>query len=348
MFSQKIATVKDLLIKLNVDAIVIHRPLDFYWITNVELFFGFIIITKNNIGCMFDGRDVLQINECLKSTPIKCIKINPAKTVQELTKYFKQHKIKSIALSMDTSVSELSAYFDKWQVNKFFNSYEMRSIKTKEEIKLLQKSADIACAGILMLKKFIKPGVSELEAEKKLLSFFIDKGASTVSFRPIILFGEHSAYIHGTPSNRRYKAGENVLADIGCVYKGYCSDITRCWGAKNKELIKIRKLVTNAQQQAIKMVKPGVKAKDIDVFARQAINKYKNQTYEHGTGHGVGLYIHERPVINAVSQDIIKENNVFSVEPGIYIEGFGGVRIEDTVVATESGCVVLTKKAPKY
>lgn len=330
-----------------VDAIILHTEGDFFWFTNISLFFGFIIITKNKICCLFDARDELQITNLLKSKQIELMCINPIDINKILKKQLKELKISHVAVSEFTSLGDKLNVFKNIDIKECFNSYDLRSIKTNEEINKLQKSADVACAGMAMLKKYIKPGITEKQATQKLLNFFINNGATASSFNPIILFGDHSAFIHSTTTDRKYVAGENILADIGCIVDGYCSDLTRCWGSTNKEIIKMQQIVTKANKIAISKVRANIKAGEIDKAARQIISEYKKQNFGHSTGHGVGIYIHEHPIINQTSNHIIHENNVFTVEPGIYIEGLGGIRIEDTVVATKTGCIVLTKKAPK-
>ncbi|MBI5747674.1 MAG: aminopeptidase P family protein, partial [Nitrospinae bacterium] len=176
------------------------------------------------------------------------------------------------------------------------------------------------------------------------------EGAEGIPFDIIVASGERGALPHGIASDKIIKDGELVILDFGSRYMGYNSDCTRTLsvGRLDERQKDIYSIVLDAQREAIKSIKPGLKASEIDSKARQfIIEKGYGENFGHSTGHGVGLEVHENPRIAEGQDDIIKEGMVFTVEPGIYIHGWGGVRIEDMVLVTKEGCEVLTSEIEK-
>lgn len=171
-------------------------------------------------------------------------------------------------------------------------------------------------------------------------------GAEDKAFETIVASGQRGAMPHGSATGKRIKKGELVVVDAGARFSGYNSDMTRtyCCGRADRERKKVFDAVLSAQQRAIEKVRSGVCAKEVDRAARDHIKKAGYGKYFcHGTGHGVGLDVHERPSIGPASDDVLEDGMVITIEPGIYIPGLGGVRIEDMVMVDGGGCVVLTK-----
>ena len=224
----------------------------------------------------------------------------------------------------------------------------LRENKDAEEIKVLRESNRIAYLTYEYIKPLIKTGMTEFEVAAEMERFMRAHGATTTSFYTIVAFGENAANPHHETSARKLKAEDAVLMDFGCVYKGYCSDITRSWWhGKNEpaEYTKIWKIVDKARKAGIKAVGIGVPAKQVDATSRGIINAAGYGDYfTHGTGHGVGIEIHEDPYNNQTSSAILAEGNIVTVEPGIYLPGKYGVRLEDTMAVTKTGAKILTKK----
>lgn len=223
---------------------------------------------------------------------------------------------------------------------------DLRILKDAEEIKTMKKAVNIANRAFLKLKKTVRAGVSEDELEWNLLTFARELGADGFSFPPIICFGKNTADVHHQKEPNRLKKGESVLVDMGIVYRGYATDMTRTfypWGASKKER-EIYDLVLRANTQAIAAIKVGKTTGDIDRVARAVIEKAGyGDFFGHGTGHGVGLEVHEAPSVSKSATTKIRPGMVFTVEPGIYLDDVGGVRIEDMVYINEKGGVeVLT------
>lgn len=225
----------------------------------------------------------------------------------------------------------------------------IRRVKDPLEIEWLQKAASIADEAFKEAARLIgKPGkgLTEIDVSEALERVLKKKGAIGPSFDIIVASGARSALPHGSPSDKRLKKGEFVIVDMGALYKGYHSDSTRTYitGKGTKRQLEIYDTVKTAHDLAIDLVRPGVKAADIDRAARGHIERAGfGKYFGHGTGHGTGLNIHEGPNISPKSKDVIEEGMVFTVEPGIYVPGFGGVRIEDMVLVTSDGATLLTR-----
>ncbi|HID96168.1 MAG TPA: peptidase M24 family protein, partial [Candidatus Latescibacteria bacterium] len=192
----------------------------------------------------------------------------------------------------------------------------------------------------------IEPGMTEKEVAWELESFMRTHGAEKAAFDLIVASGPNGALPHVTASERAIRAGEPIVMDLGCVVEGYHSDMTRtiCLGQPDARFREIYQLVLSAQLAAEEAIRPGMTGREADAIARRIIEEagYGEQ-FGHGLGHGVGLAIHEKPTLGKLSEDVLEPGMVFTVEPGIYIPGWGGVRIEDMVVLREDGVEVLTQ-----
>ncbi|WP_261517972.1 M24 family metallopeptidase [Campylobacter lanienae] len=229
-----------------------------------------------------------------------------------------------------------------------------RQIKSSLEIEILKEAARLGASKFDELSQAISSGMSEKTINFKAENIFRDGGNLALSFNPITAINANAAKAHALPLDERIKSNDLLLVDAGVRYQRYCSDRTRTAEFKdgfkftkeqkfsNSKQNEIYQIVKEAQNLAIKAVKPGVRACDIDAAARDFIAKNGyGECFFHSTGHGVGLDIHEFPIISSKSTTIIEPGMVFSVEPGIYIESEFGIRIEDVVVVTNDGCEVL-------
>jgi len=246
-----------------------------------------------------------------------------------------------------------SAFFYK----RYNFSQKKRIIKTKEEILLLREAVKRAAEAFDEFALYLQKakGKSEKTLHFEAVSFLSKKGELDLSFSPIVAIGENAAKPHAIPAKKNLKKGDLILVDAGVKYQRYCSDRTRTaffdghinfqkeQRFKDSKIQKIYDIVLKAQEEAIKRVRPGVKVCDIDKAAREVITDAGYGKYfVHSTGHGVGLDIHELPVISFKDKKtVLEENMVFTIEPGIYIEKEFGIRIEDMVVVTKDGCEVL-------
>ena len=214
----------------------------------------------------------------------------------------------------------------------------MSIIKTEDEINNLRKAAKIGSDCFDYICTVIKPGMTEIEISKYIYEFFVKNGATGLSFDTIVGSGVNSAMIHSTPSDRIIEENDIILLDIGCVYNGYCSDMSRTIfiGKPTEKQEKIYNIVYNTYLNAINNIKIGMTEKEADFLGRELIIK-NGYDYAHALGHGVGTNVHEEPLLSPKREDILKENMVFSIEPGIYLENEFGVRIEDVGILTNQG-----------
>lgn len=225
----------------------------------------------------------------------------------------------------------------------------LRGVKDDREIELLRQAVNIADQAFDHILDFIRPGVRETDLALEIEYFMRRKGAQKSAFDIIVASGARSALPHGVASDKPVQTGEIITMDFGAVYQGYHSDITRTVvlgkaGDKQKE---IYQLVLEAQMKAIDAVKPGVVAGTVDTAARDLIARHGyGANFGHGLGHSVGLAIHEKPTFSTKDETVLEKGMIITVEPGIYLPGWGGVRIEDIVAVTAAGREILTK-APK-
>jgi len=216
----------------------------------------------------------------------------------------------------------------------------IRMIKSKEEIQSIQQAASIADQAFSHILTFIKEGVTEKDIALELEFFMKKQGAENLSFDTIVASGIRSSLPHGAPTNKKIEEGDFITMDFGCIYQGYCSDMTRTivLGKANEKQKEIYNIVLAAQEKALENLGPKKTGKAIDKIARDIISeKGYGDYFGHGLGHSVGLEIHESPRLSVSGEEMLQPGMVVTVEPGIYIPHFGGVRIEDLVVITEDG-----------
>lgn len=225
----------------------------------------------------------------------------------------------------------------------------LRAAKDEEEIALMTKAQRISEQALEEILKFLRPGVTEKEVAAKLTYDMLRFGAEKMSFDPIVASGPNGSLPHAVPSDRAIQSGEFVTMDFGCIYGGYCSDMTRtvAVGEPTEEMKKVYAVVLEAQLAGIAAEKAGVTGKSVDAAARRVIEDAGyGEYFGHSFGHSVGLEIHEAPNAGSTCEDVIPLGAAVSAEPGIYLPGKFGVRIEDVTIFTADGCVNLTK-APK-
>lgn len=347
----RIEKTQNYLEKWKIDLLVIERPEDLFYFTGKHLSAGIVFISSKGATLFADGR---YFHQCA--------------TLQEFeTILYEEKNIKSF---FDNFPSGLKIGFDsdhlvfsrflKWesickehgkhQLIPLTNpAFELRMVKDEEETKKMTEAARICSQGYDFLLSQVETGITEIELVKRLELFFLEKGGR-FSFNPIIAFGERTANPHYTPGPFSLKEGEAVLFDLGFEWDHYQSDMTRTifWKNVSPKLEEIYFVVKEAQERALKAVKPQVLAKDLDAFAREFIKeKGYGEFFNHNLGHGVGMEVHEYPSLSPKGKEehVLEPNMVITIEPGIYLPGIGGVRIENSVVVTEKGFFDLTQRS---
>ncbi len=220
-----------------------------------------------------------------------------------------------------------------------------RQIKTEAEVECMARAEAIGDEAFTYLLGELRPGVTELTIAAKLEFYMKTHGAEDIAFPSIVASGLHSAMPHATPSQKKLEEGDFITLDFGCRFGGYCSDMTRTvvLGKANERQREIYRIVLEAQLAGLGAVRAGISGKEADGVARKVIEEAGyGEYFGHALGHSVGLQVHERPALSKGEETILRPGMIETVEPGIYVPGFGGVRIEDMVVVTEDGCRNLT------
>lgn len=274
---------------------------------------------------------------------------NPIELIKELAQRFSLNDCK-IAIEETMWFASFDKVFSTLKNIEYLHAAEilgeLRQCKSAIEADKMRAASQAADQALTNILPKIKPGLTETAVRDMLEEEMRSLGAVGPSFQTIIGSGHHSALPHHSTGERMLQEGDAVVIDFGCLLKDYCSDTTRTIviGQASDKFKKLYEILKHAQQKAIDAVRPGVKACEVDSAARKHItdNGY-GEYFFHRTGHGIGLEVHEMPYITESSQVVLKPGMVFSIEPGIYIEGEFGMRIEDLVMVTEDGVEVLNK-----
>jgi Xaa-Pro aminopeptidase len=328
--------VKGLQQKLSGDLCLIDSPLDLLYYTGLKLSAGYLIVSEKEALLFVDGRYIQMAKGAMKA-------VLDAPGVLE--KYLKSIRSKTLwidsgRISHDRFL-ELKKRVKPVQLignSSFFQA--LRGIKDRNEIEKMQRSAQLAYEGFLYIRSILKTGITEREVARKLEIFWLERGAEKLSFEPIIAFGANSAMPHYRAQNVPLKPGDLVLIDIGVVLDQYHSDMTRVlFFQKRSHFFKeVYEVVVAAQKAALAKCRMGVCVADLDIAAREVMREAKwEKHFLHSLGHGIGLETHEYPRLKSQGKDRLELGMVVTVEPGLYFEGKGGIRYEDTVVITESG-----------
>jgi len=348
VIKKRIRAIRRELNNRNIDCLIVTKPANVTYTTGFLGDDSWAAITKGNVYLLTDSRYTEQAQgECPDCIIVERTSLM-AEAVDKLVKKLKS--VQAVTVEKSLSLADFGALkrHVKARMKSVANIIEtIRSSKDSMEITTIEAAASIATQAIKQTLRYIKPGVTESELAG-MLDFQIRKLGATSSFDTIVAFGPNASRPHHQPSGKKLKQKDTVLIDFGAKYNGYCSDITRCFviGRPTAFYKKVYDVVEQAQAAAIKIIKAGVKMKGVDAAAREVISKSDLPVYGHGTGHGLGLEIHESPFIKVQSKGTLEAGQVITIEPGIYIPGKLGVRIEDDVLVTEGGSRILTRKCP--
>ena len=321
------------------DALFIDRPVDLFYLTGLTLSLGRLVIEPDQATLFVDGRYI----EIAKREKPCAVELNSAEALIQHLQSKEKIGLDSAFLTLDLferlkkQIPDKDWIFVPSPLNKF------RVMKDAQEIECLKKAAALTRAGYHEIVDQLKEGVSEEELAFAFEMFCKKRGASALSFLPIIAFGENSAYPHHRAGKTRLKENQIVLIDVGAVVDEYRGDMTRTlfFGEPDPKLYHFFLAVKRAQSKAVAAVRPGIAFGEIDQIARESLQKEGlDHLFTHGLSHGIGLETHEYPSlgIKTGERDLILEPGmIFTVEPGVYMPGLGGVRIEDTVRVTDKG-----------
>jgi Xaa-Pro aminopeptidase len=334
----------------NIDCALITSDVNRRYFTGMKSSAGTVVVFRNEAYLIIDFRYIEKARSTVKNAHV----IEQKNLYRQLNELLIKHSAENVAIESKTmTVAELS------QLKKALNGFEiiaddslsnavsyLRNVKDESEIDCIRKAQRIAEDAFSHILTFIKSGVTEREIALELDWFMLRNGAEDLSFETIALSGANTSMPHGVPSGKKVEEGEFVLMDFGAVYNGYHSDMTRtvCVGKPDSEMEKVYNIVLEAQLACLEKAHGEMSGSELDKIARDIISDAGyGECFGHSLGHGVGMEIHEAPIAAPSGKNILKTGTVVTVEPGIYIPGKFGVRIEDFVILTENGCENLTK-----
>ena len=340
--------------KAGIQALLVSNPVNVFYLTGFKSSNVFLMLTGDEVTVFTDFRYEQAAKKLCEDQKLNCIILKKG-FAYALKNYCLKNNVKQIAFEDDNLI--VATYNSlkktvakvKWIPAKTWIN-NVRKIKEPAEIDVIKKAIFVAEKGFLAIKPKQWIGLTEIDAaellEEKIKSMAKKAGLhAVVSFDFIVAAGANATVPHHAPDKTVIKKGDMLKIDWGAKVDDYCSDMTRTLflGEPTARFKKIYKIVLQANRAAIKAVRPGVTFKTIDTAARNIIKKAGfGDNFGHGTGHGVGLEVHEKPVVSQLSKERVSSGMIFSVEPGIYIPGWGGIRIEDMVLATPKGGKVLT------
>lgn len=336
----------------NIDCALITDDVNRRYFSGMKSSAGLIAAFRDKAYLLIDFRYIEKARAIVTDAEV----IETKKEDAQLAELMEKHGAKTAAIEAKTMTVAALAQMKKTLPNVEIDDSSvlsiaidrLRSVKDAEELRCIKKAQQIAGTAFDSILKFIKPGVTEREIALELDRCMLMNGAEAISFDTIALSGANTSMPHGVPSDKKVCEGEFVLMDFGAVYNGYHSDMTRtvCVGEPTDEMRSVYDIVLTAQQSCIKAARAGITGEELDNTAREIIAEAGYaKNFGHALGHGVGLDIHESPTAAPGCAKKLRENSVVTIEPGIYIPGKFGVRIEDFVILTENGCDNLTKCA---
>ena len=347
MYTNRLSKLRALLHENGVDGILIASDVNRRYMSGFTGSSGYVIVTSDKALLFSDFRYRTQAPK--EAVDYEFIE-HGANIMEDIKRAIDQYGVRSLAFEAHLmSVAAFEKYKLALSEVQLVPGGEwveqLRMVKDADEIAIIKEATSIADKTFDHMIGFIKPGMTELEVALELEFFMRKLGASSTSFDTIIASGERSALPHGVASERVLQDGEFVKMDFGAYYKGYVSDITRTvmLGKPTARHREIYDIVLQAQLAALNGIRPGMTGKEADAIARDMIKAHGyGDQFGHGTGHGIGMEIHESPRLSVTGDIVLQPGMTVTVEPGIYIPGFGGVRIEDDIVITQSGIEILT------
>ncbi len=373
MFEARRRHLKDVLLKKRADAVLIDSPSNLYYYTGFTGGEALFLMPAGDMNgyIITDSRYYEQVEkECRDLTLVRLEKRGYGETLYQLIEELLKEGIlliqeegeerrekdlkkqKEVFIAIEDTM-QISRYMKLCEACKNISFrmegeaiHECRMIKDEKEIQKIAEAEAIGDAAFSYILDRIKPGVTEAEIALELEFFMKRKGASRLSFDTIVASGTNSSMPHAQVTDKKIRQGEFVTMDFGCVYQGYCSDMTRtvAVGRPTQEMKEVYQIVLDANLHAMEGIMEGKRCSEIDAIARDYIVKYGyGEYFGHGLGHGVGLDIHEEPRFSPKCDVVTRENMVITDEPGIYLPGNFGVRIEDLVVVKKDGFTKLSQ-----
>lgn len=351
MNMSRIQRLRNTLTAKNLDAIIVTDLYNLRYLANFTGSTGVAVISQEDAVFITDFRYTRQASEQAVGFTIRQ---NKQDIFAEINDYLVEKRLKRVGF--EANEMRVSTYL---RIKEFFVAElvattdlieELRQIKEPAELDIMREACAITDEAFAYILTYIKPGLTEIQVANELERFLKSKGATAMSFDTIVASGVRSSMPHGVASEKVIEDGDLITLDFGCYYKGYSSDMTRTFavGSVKPELEEIYRIVLEAHEIVNREAKAGMTGKEIDALARDYItSKGYGEYFGHGLGHGLGLNVHEMPGVNIRNEKPVLAGMVITNEPGIYIDGLGGVRIEDDLLVTDKGVESLNR-SPKH
>lgn len=348
--NSKLQWLRNKMSSLNLQGLIISNPINIKYLTNIDAEGTLVITPKENIY-ITDGRYIEYVHSILTLfDEIIVYDVNDVSKddYENIFMFCENVGFEEYYISYAT----YKEYIRKFKINNFVETEyiieKQRMIKDEEELSNTIKACNITDECFKYILSYIKPGMTEKQIAKEIEDYYSER-TDGVSFDTIVASGENSSKPHAVPTDRKIQERDIITIDMGCKVNGYCSDMTRTFfvGEPTDEMKKVYNLVLNNQKFVLEQYKEGCNTRQI---TKMVENNFKLNGYDliHSLGHGVGLEIHEPPYVSYRSETLLKENMIVTNEPGIYIPGKFGIRIEDTVQITKFGCISLTNSEKNY
>jgi Xaa-Pro aminopeptidase len=334
---------------LGVDAALVSHLPNVRYLCGFSGSSGLLLIDSSSATLYTDSRYTFQAREEVSGARVQICKHGSVRAVSEALRprrghYRVAYSTSTMTVAQKQALDAGSGSGVRWVADG--NAVEkLRAVKDTDELCLMRETAELISAVFRRVLSKIRPGMTELAIAAEIEHGIKRRGGSGQSFETIVASGPRSAWAHARPTSKLLGKNELVVLDQGAILRGYCSDMTRTvfLGKASRKVRGLYTAVLEAQEAGKQAIRPGVTAGDVDKAARNTFKRAKLDRYfTHSTGHGLGLEVHEMPRLGKGDKTILEEGMILTVEPGVYLEGLGGIRIEDDVVVTSRGAVVLT------
>jgi Xaa-Pro aminopeptidase len=345
---RRVKAVRDRLDRNRLDGLIVARPANVTYLTGFSGHDAWAVVTGYSLYLITDSRYLeLARKQCTQSTIVE----RKGPMIDAVARLL--DRLKSVATVGIESTVSIAGFRT---LNKGVRARlrpiggtveEIRSTKDRSEIRALRAAASIAAKALDQTRRHFRPGITERELAA-LLDLEISRLGAERSFETIVAFGANASRPHHQPTCRALQQKDTLLIDFGARYDGYCSDITRCFtmGKPSKAYRRAYEAVERAQAAAIGIARAGARLAELDAAPRDVLRTAGLPVYRYGTGHGVGLEVHEQPSLRNNGDGKLKAGQIITIEPGVYIPGKFGIRIEDDILITETGCEVITGQCP--
>ena len=353
-YKERITRLQSLLRKQGLSSLLVTNPVNWFYLTGFSGESGLLVVGPNRLTLITDGRFTVQAAQEAPSLSVVLQKDGLYRTCGELLKGRKRRNVGFDSVQM--TVAQLGALRKATggavRLQEAPGLVEaLRGVKDARELAQMRKAAILASEVVEAATRLLKPGIREFEVAAEIEYQMRRRGASAPAFETIVAFGRRAALPHARPTAKRLKRGQLVVLDLGAILEKYCSDITRTvFVGKAPEKVKVwYRAVAESQAAAIEKVAAGRSCGEVDAAARGVLAAHRLDRYfVHSTGHGLGLEVHEDPRVAKGQKTLLASGNVVTIEPGVYVPGVGGIRIEDDVVVGKSGNEVLTRAARDF